>query len=57
MWLSISGITSSDGAGTESADYGSWDRGHVFPALSIADCLLKRGAEVHWLATRSGMEK
>ncbi len=30
--------------------------GHVFPALSIADCLLKRGAEVHWLATRSGME-
>jgi len=30
--------------------------GHVFPALSIANCLLKRGAEVHWLATRSGME-
>ena len=30
--------------------------GHVFPALSIADSLLKRGAEVHWLATQSGME-
>lgn len=30
--------------------------GHVFPAMSIADCLLKQGAEVHWLATRTGME-
>lgn len=30
--------------------------GHVFPALSIARCLQRKGAEVHWLATQSGME-
>lgn len=30
--------------------------GHVFPALSIARSLQKKGAEVHWLATQSGME-
>lgn len=30
--------------------------GHVFPALSIAHCLQTKGAEVHWLATQSGME-
>lgn len=30
--------------------------GHVFPALSIARCLQELGVEVHWLATRTGME-
>jgi len=30
--------------------------GHVFPALSIARSLQSKGAEVHWLATQSGME-
>lgn len=30
--------------------------GHVFPALSIARWLQELGAEVHWLATRTGME-
>ncbi len=30
--------------------------GHVFPALSIAQRLLNKGAEVHWLATQTGME-
>jgi len=30
--------------------------GHVFPALSIANELLARGAEVEWLGTRQGIE-
>lgn len=30
--------------------------GHVFPALSIADCLRRHGARVEWLGTRHGME-
>lgn len=30
--------------------------GHVFPALSIAQSLINKGAEVHWLATQTGME-
>lgn len=30
--------------------------GHVFPALAVAESLRAQGIEVHWLATRSGME-
>lgn len=30
--------------------------GHVFPAMSIAARLQATGADVHWLATRSGLE-
>ncbi len=30
--------------------------GHVFPALAVARELQARGVEVHWLATRQGME-
>ena len=30
--------------------------GHVFPALSIAQSLKSKGAEVHWLATQYGLE-
>jgi UDP-N-acetylglucosamine--N-acetylmuramyl-(pentapeptide) pyrophosphoryl-undecaprenol N-acetylglucosamine transferase len=30
--------------------------GHVFPALSIANELLARGAQVEWLGTRQGIE-
>ncbi len=30
--------------------------GHVFPALAVADELVKRGATIHWLGTPKGME-
>jgi UDP-N-acetylglucosamine--N-acetylmuramyl-(pentapeptide) pyrophosphoryl-undecaprenol N-acetylglucosamine transferase len=30
--------------------------GHVFPGLAAASALLARGARVHWLGTRAGME-
>lgn len=30
--------------------------GHIFPALSIADVLRKKSAQVHWLGTPNGME-
>ena len=30
--------------------------GHVFPALAVADELKKRGANIHWLGTPTGME-
>ncbi|XID74830.1 undecaprenyldiphospho-muramoylpentapeptide beta-N-acetylglucosaminyltransferase [Alkanindiges sp. WGS2144] len=30
--------------------------GHVFPALAVAESLRVQGIEVHWLATRIGME-
>jgi UDP-N-acetylglucosamine--N-acetylmuramyl-(pentapeptide) pyrophosphoryl-undecaprenol N-acetylglucosamine transferase len=30
--------------------------GHVFPALSVADCLRSRGSEVFWIGTRAGLE-
>lgn len=30
--------------------------GHVFPALAVAQDLVVRGVEVHWLGTRAGME-
>ena len=30
--------------------------GHVFPALAVAETLRRRGAEVVWLGTRSGLE-
>ncbi len=30
--------------------------GHVFPALSVAEELTKRGANIHWLGTPTGME-
>lgn len=30
--------------------------GHVFPALAVADELVKRGATIHWLGTPTGME-
>ena len=30
--------------------------GHVFPALAVAAVLRERGAEVHWLGTRRGLE-
>ncbi|VEG12891.1 undecaprenyldiphospho-muramoylpentapeptide beta-N-acetylglucosaminyltransferase [Moraxella cuniculi] len=30
--------------------------GHVFPALAVADELARRGANIHWLGTPTGME-
>ncbi|RYY79845.1 MAG: undecaprenyldiphospho-muramoylpentapeptide beta-N-acetylglucosaminyltransferase [Moraxellaceae bacterium] len=30
--------------------------GHVFPALAVAEKLRAQGVDVHWLATRAGME-
>ena len=30
--------------------------GHVFPGLAVAGALAARGARVHWLGTRAGME-
>ena len=30
--------------------------GHVFPALAVAEKLREQGIDVHWLATRTGME-
>jgi len=30
--------------------------GHVFPGLAVADALAARGARVHWLGTRQGLE-
>jgi len=30
--------------------------GHVFPALAIAEQLALKGAEIHWMVTRRGME-
>lgn len=30
--------------------------GHVFPALAVADELVARGADIHWLGTPKGME-
>ncbi len=30
--------------------------GHVFPALAVAEKLREQGIDVHWLATRAGME-
>lgn len=30
--------------------------GHVFPALAVAEELVKRGAVIHWLGTPAGME-
>jgi len=30
--------------------------GHVFPGIAAAAALVARGAEVHWLGTRAGME-
>ena len=30
--------------------------GHVFPGLAAASALVERGARVHWLGTRAGME-
>ncbi|WP_026471722.1 undecaprenyldiphospho-muramoylpentapeptide beta-N-acetylglucosaminyltransferase [Alkanindiges illinoisensis] len=30
--------------------------GHVFPALAVAEHLRAQGIEIHWLATRTGME-
>ena len=30
--------------------------GHIFPAMAIAKALRERGADVHWLGTRAGME-
>ncbi len=30
--------------------------GHVFPALAVAEVLARRGARVHWLGTRRGLE-
>lgn len=30
--------------------------GHVFPGIAAAAALLERGARVHWLGTRAGME-
>lgn len=30
--------------------------GHVYPAMAVADCLMKRGWKIVWLATEGGME-
>lgn len=30
--------------------------GHVFPALAVADVLIRRGLRVHWLGTNRGIE-
>lgn len=30
--------------------------GHVFPALAVAEELVSRGADIHWLGTPNGME-
>jgi len=30
--------------------------GHIFPGLAVADALIERGVEVHWLGARRGLE-
>ena len=35
---------------------GSRHRGHVFPALAVADEMVARGAVIHWFGTPKGME-
>ncbi len=30
--------------------------GHVFPGLAVAQCLQRKGVEVHWLGTQQGLE-